>query len=432
MEKQSTQLKKRRKFLLVLPLITLPFITLAFWALGGGKGEAATQQPNGVNTELPGAQLEEEALDKMSLYGKLGLDTAVISRVDSLDSAFSAGETGIPMDGYGANDLYGGLNAYRSSGYNDPNESRVRERLEELELLMQQQNERAIAPATTSYGEDPSLAGLEQMMERMSGQNEPDPELDALNGMLDKILYIQNPEHMRDKLREQSLQHRGAVFAVGKKPRSNALPYLRKPAPDSMIYDEALFKPGTYRSGNKSLEVLRMSETNSFYGIDSRKEKGSAELAAIPAVIHETQTLVSGSNLKMRITEDIFVNGIRIPTGSFLSGQCALNGERLQVVVNGIRYYNHLIPVKLLVFDLDGIEGIRIPGAISRDAAKDGADRAVQSMQFMSFDGSLGTQAAGAGMEAVKGLLSKKAKLVKVTVKAGHPILLYDEESKNN
>ncbi len=431
MEKQSTQLEKRRNFLLVLPLIALPFITLAFWALGGGKGEAVAQQPNGVNKELPGAQLEEEALDKMSLYSKLGLDTAVISRVDSI-SALSAEETGMPMDSYGANDPYGGLNAYRSSGYNDPNESRVRERLAELEQLMQQQNDRALAPVATSYGENASMAGLEQMMERMSGQNEPDPELDALNGMLDKILYIQNPEHMRDKLREQSLQHRGAVFAVGKEPRSNALPYLRKPAPDSMIYSEALFQAGTYRSGNKSLEVLRMPETNNFYGIDSRKEKGSAELAAIPAVIHETQTLVSGSNLKMRITEDIFVNGIRIPTGSFLSGQCALNGERLQVVVNGIRYFNHLLPVKLLVFDLDGIAGIRIPGAISRDAAKDGADRAVQSMQFMSLDGSIGTQAAGAGMEAVKGLLSKKAKLVKVTVKAGHPVLLFDEESKNN
>jgi hypothetical protein len=35
------------------------------------------------------------------------------------------------------------------------------------------------------------------------------------------------------------------------------------------------------------------------------------------------------------------------------------------------------------------------------------------------------------GIEAAKSLLSKKVKLIKVVVKAGYQVLLYDEKQKN-
>jgi hypothetical protein len=78
---------------------------------------------------------------------------------------------------------------------------------------------------------------------------------------------------------------------------------------------------------------------------------------------------------------------------------------------------------------MDGQEGIRVPGAITRDAAKEGADQAVQSLQLMDMNPSLASQAAGAGIETIKGLLGKKAKLVRVTVKAGYPVLLVDQKT---
>jgi hypothetical protein len=42
-----------------------------------------------------------------------------------------------------------------------------------------------------------------------------------------------------------------------------------------------------------------------------------------------------------------------------------------------------------------------------------------------------GTQATSAGIEAAKTLFSKKVKLIKVTVKAGYQVLLYDEKQSN-
>ncbi len=87
--------------------------------------------------------------------------------------------------------------------------------------------------------------------------------------------------------------------------------------------------------------------------------------------------------------------------------------------------------MSLKVYDLDGLEGIYIPGAITRDAAKQASAQSIQDVQLYSMDNSLGVQAATAGIEAAKGLFSKKSKLIKVTVKAGYQILLKDANQTN-
>lgn len=88
------------------------------------------------------------------------------------------------------------------------------------------------------------------------------------------------------------------------------------------------------------------------------------------------------------------------------------------------------VPVALSVYDMDGMAGIYIPGAITRDVAKQSTDNALQSVALNSLDPSIGAQAASAGIETAKTLISKKVKLVRVTVKAGYQILLKDNNNK--
>jgi conjugative transposon TraM protein len=152
----------------------------------------------------------------------------------------------------------------------------------------------------------------------------------------------------------------------------------------------------------------------------------------IQAVVHEDQTLVSGAVIKLRLEDGIYVNGRMIPKGSFVYGTCALNNERLEIKIASIRYLNNILPVSLSVYDLDGMEGLYVPGSIGRDAAKNGVGDAVQSMQMMSMNQSVGTQAASAGVEAAKGLFNHKVKQIKVKVKAGYEVLLKDSNDRDN
>jgi hypothetical protein len=90
----------------------------------------------------------------------------------------------------------------------------------------------------------------------------------------------------------------------------------------------------------------------------------------------------------------------------------------LKISVSSIRFKNFILPVSLKVYDMDGQEGVYVPGSINRTVAKESANNAMGGMNTTTIDPSLGTQAASAGIEAAKSLFTKKVKLVKMTVRA--------------
>src|SRR5690606_19547981 len=77
MKRMKTSAKKRKMLLLLLVLV-IPFLTLAFYAMGGGHGRTEkVVSENGLNLQLPEANLKEEKLlDKLSFYDKAAKDSA--------------------------------------------------------------------------------------------------------------------------------------------------------------------------------------------------------------------------------------------------------------------------------------------------------------------------------------------------------------------
>jgi conjugative transposon TraM protein len=243
----------------------------------------------------------------------------------------------------------------------------------------------------------------------MNGNKDADPEMQQLNGTLEKILDIQHPERIKEKIAKLSTENRETVFPVDAAP----------PRASVCLLDTA-----------KKPRLLVGS--NDFYGVNDI-DASTPQHNAIEAVVHETQTLVSGSVVKLRLLNDIFINGQLIPKDNFIFGEASLNNERLEISVHSIRNEQNLFTVKLEVYDLDGLPGIYIPGAITRDAVKQSAGNALQSsLSLGSLDPSLGAQAASAGIETAKNLLSKKVRLIKVQVKAGYKIFLKDSNQGNN
>jgi conjugative transposon TraM protein len=238
------------------------------------------------------------------------------------------------------------------------------------------------------------------MMQQMNGSPEADPEMQQLNGTLEKILDIQHPDRIKEKLKEKSLKSKEQVFIVTRQFVKNNISLL---------------------DTGKS----KRNAENKFFGVE--EDADSEEQNTVEAVVHQTQTLVNGAVVKMRLLNDIYLNGSLVKKGNFVFGIAELNDERLEININSIRNNNSLFPVKLEVFDMDGLAGIYIPGAISRDVAKQSADNGLQLMELTSMDPSFKAQAAATGINAAKSLLSKKVKQVKVLVKAGYKVLLRDK-----
>jgi len=385
MKKQlSAETQRKRKFLLVLPLLIFPFMTMAFWALGGGKGQTNkglhSNAQKGFNTELPDAKFNpNEKQDKFSIY-----------EVSAKEAEHTDHESAFQQIAFGS----------QSENEVDPNEQRIHEK---LALINSEISKQASAPEnsyTPSYRKSsinhqsnmsPDVDRLEDLMQSLQNGNGDDKEMAQLNTVLEKILEIQNPGRIKDKQKERSLNSSKNVFAV-------------------------------HVAGNGGLYSLAKS---------INPEYAESNGNAIQATIHQNQEIVAGSVVKLRLLDSIYVKGTLIPKNEFLYGIASVDGERLKIDIETLRYKNSILPVSLSAFDLDGLEGLYIPGAITRDASKKGVDDAIQSLQIMTMDPSVSTQVAGAGIQAAKGLFSKKVKQVRVKVKAGYQLLLRDNNQRN-
>ncbi len=387
---------RKRKFYLVLPLLALPFVTLAFWALGGGKTSDEVNPATGLNLQLPDAKLKDDKnLDKLSFYNQADRDSA--KREEALRN-----DPNFRVQPDTAMNVLQIIPQTSVVGNVDANEKKIYSKINELNTQINQPNK-----SSTEYSPEISntinkdfsgqVDKLQNMMKVMTEKNGSDSETIQLSGMMDKILDIQHPERVKEKVKEKSIVNKQQVFPV------------ESSVPDNNI---------------SLMQSQKLQDHNFFYDDNSTASDSIGN--AIEAVVHETQTIVTGSTVKLRLTTNIYINGILIPKSNFIYGTASLENERLAIIISSVRYQNNLLPVALQVYDMDGLSGIYIPGSISRDVAKESAEKSLQGIDVTTLDPSVAAQVTGAGITAAKNLLSKKAKLVKVTLKGGYKILLKD------
>jgi hypothetical protein len=350
----TTQEERKRKMLLFLPLLVLPFMALGFYALSGGKEDGtlqATTINKGINTKLPGAQLKkDDAKDKMSLYNQAQRDSAS-AKSKSAAGAFAA-------LGWDTSKFQHSVKTPANTA--SANEAKISEKLAQINQQINKPEPVIKQPPMDdeATAKSAQLDRLEKLLKQKQPSNTPDPQMQQLNTMLDKIMAIQNPTSVKDK------------------------PDLNKTA----IKDSA-FK-------------------------------------AIPAIIDGNQKVAPGGVVKLLLQDTIRINGVIIPKGQTVFGSCSVTNQRLLLDIKNIRLGTAIIPVNLTVFSLDGMAGIAAPEAELSEAAGGGANGALENMQFLSADYSLGTQAATAGISAAKGLLGKKVRKIRVKLHGGQTVLL--------
>lgn len=395
----------------VLPILAVPFLTILFWSMGGGKSSVTDlpEQEKGLNSALPETAVPENGFNKLNYYDRADADSSRQQNLESKDPFFMADEATNEEGIKGEDRLF-------KSSFRNPREQQVMEKLKTLQQAVSEPGQiRESRFKFREYVREPSyetageIKRLEAMAATMNSAPQEDPEMQQIKGMLENILDIQHPQRVQDRMKKEQRLKEGKAFTVS------------RPVEDNIIGDLS----------EDPLPTNQQSGSNEFYSMEDTKT-GSDEKNAIAATIAESQICVNGSMVKLRLSQEIELSSTRIPKNTFVYGTASLKGERLTVEISSIRFQNSVFPVELLLYDIDGLEGIYIPGAISRDAAKASAERSIQPLGIASLDDSWGSQAAGAGIEAAKSLLSKKVKLVKVMVKSGYQVLLKDKKRNNN
>lgn len=159
----------------------------------------------------------------------------------------------------------------------------------------------------------------------------------------------------------------------------------------------------------------------------------ASEKNTIAACVQGDQTITDGQTVKLRLLEPMRVSGRVIPRNTLLVGAARLQGERLGIGITSLEHRGSIIPVKLEVYDSDGQAGIFIPGSMEIDAAKEiGANMGSSLGSSINISTDAGAQlASDLGRGAIQGIsqyISKRMRTVKVHLKSGYRVLLYQEK----
>ncbi len=384
-------LSKHRKLFIMLPVFL--FISGGIFLMVKNQFTTSKQdvsltdssQVSKFNDKLPAPNVREKEKNKFELYMQAQQDSAEKSRYgDSYGKRFF--DPGPPEDSSGQSRKGDKPNLYENL---NQQEEKVKQQLAKIEAELGKQP--TVPQVTTQNDLDFENAArqaeinrLEQMITGLQQTGSTgDSELLQSISKLEKLVQSENP--ISDK--------------------------------KEVIKDSADQLPVTLFKG-------RDKPTVGFHNLSPHPMEFYKYKKAIRAVVLAGQTLVNGSTIKLRLTDKIYLDQVEIPAQTSLDGLCTINDERLLIQIDRITYEGTIYPVRLAVYDNRGMPGLHVPGAITRDAAKESLAQTMQSMNSYGVSSGVASEITASAVQGVGNLISKKARLIKVQISTDFNVLL--------
>ena len=154
----------------------------------------------------------------------------------------------------------------------------------------------------------------------------------------------------------------------------------------------------------------------------------------LSACVYGAQSVTDGQAVKLRLLEPMEVADKIIPRNAVVVGTAKIQGERLDIEITSLEYAGTIIPVELVVYDTDGQPGIFIPNSMEMNAVREVAANMGGSLgSSINISTNAGAQLAsdlGKGLiQGTSQYIAKKMRTVKVHLKAGYKVLLYQDRN---
>lgn len=177
--------------------------------------------------------------------------------------------------------------------------------------------------------------------------------------------------------------------------------------------------------------IGQVSTPRNYSFITAGDEKIQKDRNTIWAYVNSTQTLINGQNVKLRLLEPVETGGFELPRNSLITGIAQIQGERLQIFIQSVEHNGNIIPVQLTAYDTDGQQGLFIPGSVETTALKEitasmgrDAGTSISITQGTTAGQQLAADVGRSFIQGTSQYVSKKLRTTKVTLKAGHRLLL--------
>jgi conjugative transposon TraM protein len=177
--------------------------------------------------------------------------------------------------------------------------------------------------------------------------------------------------------------------------------------------------------------IKQFSQPRNYSFITANGEQIQKGRNTIWACVNSNQKLINGQNVRLRLLEPVETGGVIFPKNAVITGIAQIQGERLHIFINSLEHEGIIIPVQLSAYDTDGQQGLFIPGSIEVNAVKEitaamgrDAGTSINITQGTTAGQQLAADVGRSFIQGTSQYISKKVQTTKVTLKAGHKLLL--------
>lgn len=184
---------------------------------------------------------------------------------------------------------------------------------------------------------------------------------------------------------------------------------------------QAVKAPG---ENDKASEVVKKTKTPSdyFHTID----RSGQEPKLIKAIIDEDIKAVDGSRVRLRLLDDVEIDGSTVKKGTYLYATVSgFSSGRVKGNISSILVDDELVKVSLSLYDTDGLEGLYVPESQFRETGKDVASSAMSGNLSMNTGGYGNNSLAQWGMQAVQNAYQKTSNAISKAIKKNKVKLKY-------
>lgn len=321
----------------VLPLLALPFICLFFYVYHTGAAkdhQVAKQQPgfNGTVAEVSPDVKKRNLEDKLDAYR---------DRYKTADGA--GGVTPIPSE-RSTDPAY--VDAGRKNRQLDSIDSAMKQRFAEP---LASRRPRLRGNHYTDRGDRQladALNKLSRPAELPAATARPPADQDPMQLFKKQMAYMDSIRKMNDPAWQKQQQ-------------------------------ETKLKAEAKKTDDKTLTVAKLYQAPG----DFNTVMPQREQQLITAVIDENVTGYAGSRIRLRLLEPIMAGTVSVPKDTYLYALVSgFSGQRVTFTIKTILFNGRLLPVKLEIYDQDGLAGLYVPDSRFRDFTKDLGTSTIQGV----------------------------------------------------
>lgn len=154
---------------------------------------------------------------------------------------------------------------------------------------------------------------------------------------------------------------------------------------------------------------------------------------SIKASVHETQTVIGETGVRLRLLEPAQTPSRTIPKGTIVTANGKFQGGRLQLKITSVELEGNIIPVDITIYDLDGQQGLYVPYSPEMNALTEMAGNMSQTggtslMLTQNAGQQVAADLSRGVVQGISGYFAKKVRTPKVTLKAGHQVFLVSKK----